>query len=53
MFNFEAAADFSEWPPNVPGKPTQAAVFGVYHPAKGRVCEILWTGQFPDLDPAM
>src|SRR5438046_2445219 len=50
---FEAAANFDDWPANVAGKPTQAAVFGVYHPTKGKCCEILWTGKFPDLDPAM
>jgi hypothetical protein len=47
--NFEAAGNLDEWPPNVPGKPTQAAVFGV----RGGTYEILWTGQFPDLEPAM
>ena len=53
MTNFEAAGDISNWPPNVPGKPTQAAVFGLLHPRRGRVCEILWTGKFPELDAAM
>jgi hypothetical protein len=51
--NFECSGDFADWPKNVPGKPTQAAVFGVYHPTKGRTCQILWTGRFPDLEPAM
>ena len=43
----------ADWPPNVAGKATQAAVFGVYHPTKGRSAEMLWTGQFPDLQPAL
>ena len=50
---FEAAANMADWPPNEPNKPTQAAVFGVYHPKKGKAFEILWTGQFPDLEPAL
>jgi hypothetical protein len=25
----------------------------MYHPKKGKCCEILWTGQFPSLEPAM
>ena len=50
---FEAAGDLADWPPNQPGKPTQAAVFGVFHPKKGKRFELLWTGQFPDLEPAM
>jgi hypothetical protein len=50
---FEAAGDFEEWPKNVPGKPTQVAVFGMYHNDRGKLCEILWTGKFPDLDKAM
>src|SRR5687768_5981760 len=52
MNQFEAAGDMADWPKNEPSKPTQAAVFGVYHPKKGKVIEILWTGQFPDLAPA-
>ncbi len=51
--HFEAAGDLADWPRNVPGKPTHAAVLGVYHPQKGRVSEVLWTGEFPDLEPAM
>jgi hypothetical protein len=51
--NFEATGNLDEWPKNVPGKPTQAAVFGVYHQAKGLTCEILWTGKFDDLEPAI
>ena len=50
---FEFAGDMSNWPKNVAGKPTQAAVFGVYHPKKGKRFEVLWTGQFPDLEPAL
>ncbi len=49
----EASGNLSDWPKNVPGKPTHVAVFGVLHPKKGRKCEILWTGDFPDLEPAM
>jgi hypothetical protein len=51
--HFEAAGDMESWPPNERGKPTQAAVFGAYHLTRGRVREILWTGKFPDLEPAM
>jgi hypothetical protein len=51
--NFEATGNMSDWPKNVPGKPTHVAVFGMYHPTKGRTCEIIWTGEFPDLEPAM
>jgi hypothetical protein len=50
---FEGVGDVADWPPNVAGKPTQAAVFGVFHPKKGKRFEMLWTGQFPDLEPAM
>ena len=50
---FEAAGDMKDWPRNVAGEPTQAAVFGVYHPKKGKAFELLWCGQFPDLEPAM
>ena len=49
----EAVADMADWPANVPGKPTQVVVVGVYHPKKGKAFEVLWTGQFPDLQPAM
>lgn len=52
-FGFEAAGNLSDWPKNVPGKRTQAAVFGMYHPEKGKHLEILWTGDFPDLESAM
>ena len=51
--HFEATANFDDWPANVPGKPTQAAVFGVYHPTRGKCCQILWTAKFPDLEQAM
>ena len=50
---FEATGNVDDWPQNVPGKPTQAAVMGVLHPKHGKRCEILWTGEFPDLEPAM
>jgi hypothetical protein len=51
--HFEATGNLDDWPPNESGKPTQAAVYGVLHPEKGKCCQILWTGQFPDLQPAM
>ena len=51
--NFEAIGNLDEWPPNVPGKQTQAAVFGVHVQAERVTCEILWTGKFEDLEPAM
>ena len=51
--NYEYSGDMSDWPKNESGKPTQAAVYGVFHPTRGRVTEILWTAQFPDLEPAM
>lgn len=50
---FEAVGDLASWPKNEPSKPTQSAVLGVYHPKKGKCFEILWTGQFPDLQPAI
>jgi hypothetical protein len=50
---FEAAGDMADWPKNVHGKPTQAAVFGLYHPTRGKCFEVLWTGKFPDLQPAL
>jgi hypothetical protein len=50
---FEAGGDMAEWPRNVPGKPTQAAVFGCVDRDGRKRCEILWTGQFPDLEPAL
>jgi hypothetical protein len=49
----EAAGDLESWPPNEPGKATQVAVFGMYHPNKGKCCVVLWTGQFPSLEAAM
>jgi hypothetical protein len=51
--NFEASGNFEEWPPNEPNKPTQVAIYGTYHPQRGKCCEVLWTGQFPDLEKAM
>jgi hypothetical protein len=53
MIDFEAGGDLEDWPPNLPGKPTQVAVFGTEHSKRGKVCEIMWTGQFPDLHKAM
>jgi hypothetical protein len=50
---FEAAGNLADWPKNVPGKPTHAAVMGIYHPQKGRTCEILWKADFPELEKAM
>src|SRR4051812_6790093 len=50
---FEAVGDMKDWPPNVAGKATQAAGFGVFHPKKGKRFEMLWTAKFPDLEPAM
>jgi hypothetical protein len=50
---FEAGGNVQSWPPNVAGKATQAAVFGCMHSTRGKCCEILWTGTFPDLDPAL
>src|SRR5438046_427902 len=50
---FEASGNMADWPANEHGKPTQAAVFGLFHPNKGKTCQLLWTGQFPDLQPAM
>jgi hypothetical protein len=50
---FEASGNFDEWPKNIPGKPTQVAVFGLHHPTKGKTCEILFTAKFPDLETAM
>ena len=53
MTNFEAGGDLEDWPPNLPGKPTQVAVFGTHHTQRGKCCEIMWTGKFPDLDKAI
>jgi hypothetical protein len=50
---FEAGGDMAGWPPNVQGKPTQAAVFGCVDRNGRKRCQILWTGQFPDLQPAL
>ena len=50
---YEATANFDEWPANQHGTPTQAAVFGVFHPDKGKAFELLWSGAFPDLEPAL
>jgi hypothetical protein len=53
MTNFEGAGDVEDWPPNVPGKQTQVAVFGTEHTHRGKCCEIMWTAVFPDLQKAM
>jgi hypothetical protein len=54
MFNtFEATGNFDDWPKNVPGNPTHAAVFGLKISGNTVNAEILWTGKFPDLEPAM
>jgi hypothetical protein len=51
--NFQASGDMADWPANVPGKPTQAAVFGCVDKDNRKRCQILWTGQFPDLEKAL
>jgi hypothetical protein len=51
--HFEASGNLADWPKNLPGKPTHAAVMGIYHPKKGKVCEILWQADFPELEKAM
>lgn len=50
---FEATGNMKDWPRNIHGKRTRAAVFGLFRPKKGKRFEILWTGDFPDLQPAM
>lgn len=50
---FEASGNMDDWPKNEPGKPTQAAVFGLYHSTTGRKFQMLWTGKFPELEQAM
>ena len=50
---FEAGGNMAAWPPNQPGKPTQAAVFGCVDRNRRKRCQILWTGQFPQLDTAL
>jgi hypothetical protein len=52
-FNFEAGGDLDDWPKNVPGRQRQVAVFGTGHKTRGKCCEIMWTGIFPDLGKAM
>ena len=49
----ESSGDNLDWPRNVPGKPTQLAVFGVERHAGGLRYEMTFTGKFPDLDKAM
>jgi hypothetical protein len=53
MSHIESAGNMDSWPKNVPSKPTQTAVFGIRHTPTGLSYEILWTGKFPNLDPAM
>src|SRR4051812_33962375 len=53
MSRFEAVGDVANWPKNEHSKPTQAAVFGVINDAGRKRFEILWTGRFPDLEPAL
>ena len=40
----ELAGDMANWPKNVPGRPTQAAVLGVYHPKTGSRFELRMPG---------
>ncbi len=49
----EGSGDNAAWPKNVPGRPTQLAVFGVERHAGGLRYEMTFTGRFPDLDKAM
>ena len=50
----ESVGDNLNWPKNVPGKPTQLAVFGVEQLPDGSLrYEMTFTGRFPDLDKAM
>ena len=53
--NLEASGDNAAWPPNLPGRPTQLAVFGIERDATGNGLryELTFTGKFPDLDKAM
>jgi hypothetical protein len=53
VHNFEASGNFDQWPPNQPGKPTQLAVFAMYHPKKGKCCDTLFTAKFDTLEKAM
>ncbi len=49
----ESTGNNADWPRNVPGKPTQLAVFGVERRGGGLRYEMTFTGRFPDLDKAM
>jgi hypothetical protein len=53
MTPIESAGNNAAWPRNLPGKPTQLAVFGVERTAGGLRYELTFTGRFPDLDKAM
>ncbi len=53
MNPIESSANNAGWPKNLPGKPTQLAVFGVERHAGGLRYEMTFTGRFPDLDKAM
>jgi len=50
---FESVGDNLGWPVNLPGKPTQLAVFGVERYPGGLRYEMTFTGRFPDLEKAM
>ena len=49
----EFAGNNSAWPPNVPGKPTQLAVFAIGVRKGNPIYEITFTATYPDLDKAM
>jgi hypothetical protein len=55
MSQIETAGDMDGWPKNQPSLPTQTAVFGIKYPGAGAkiTYDILWTGKFPTLEPAM
>jgi hypothetical protein len=51
--NFEASGNLSDWPPNVAGEPTQAAVFALQVEQTRLRSTILWKAEFEDLQKAM
>ena len=53
MSPIESTSNNADWPKNLPGKPTQLAVFGVEQVDGGLRYELTFTGKFPDLDRAM
>jgi hypothetical protein len=54
MTPIESSGNSSNWPKNVPGKPTQLAVFGIEQLPDGQLrYEVTFTGRFPDLERAM